>query len=310
MAIIAPLVLRVDIPSYGQVRKIIEGVEYYQLRMFLKTQYLLGAYISELAGKVYPSESKLHQELGPIGKDAWEETFYGKTEIPVFCFKIKTLRKRWNEDEYRTIALPKEIDDPWVEEVFNYFEKADKNHVFPYERQNIGYTIKSKIFSNLKYEGKPFGNNHLRYVRKKELKDRYGFGNEDLEAYGLIKIHLTRIHDSEDLPLNNKRWETYIMKLYPKRQVKDEKKISLIQGDGDKSKSNWVWGIGTYMLHFVKDGRNQSLCMKIKEFDRLQPYQPEPNDSLKCKVCLGLLDRKEKEPVRKDNENLTLDRYR
>lgn len=264
--------------------------------MFLKTQYLLGAYISELTGEMFRSErarTRPHKE-GPKGgrENAWEELFlYEDKEIPVFCFKLNTLRPRKGELT-RTIALPKGYD-PWAEEIFNYFnEKPKTDYVFPYKRQDVMVAInKSRIFAKLRYNERPLGNGHLRYIRQKELERVYDFDDPDLDAYGLVKMHVTRKAVGDLTPKTSNRWEKYIMKLTKKTLI-DEKVNIKQRNDKEISSSNWAWGKGYYVLHFVCDWqKNLSLCNRKMEFDRLQPNQLEPDDFLKCKTCLKGVNR-------------------
>ena len=187
----------------------------------------------------------------------------------------------------RTIALPKGYD-PWAEEIFQYFQKTPKKeYVFPYKRQPLYEAIEElKIFSTLRYHGRHFGNDHLRFARQEELRSIYGFENPELDAYGVIKENITRGADPRKSSTTNSddRWKVYIMMLTKKYPYADK---LIVPPKRDKEiTSNWAWKKAGYILHYISDDPSKALCGMKLRFDRLQPYQLEPDESLKCRKCL------------------------
>ena len=138
------------LPPFMKVRNVIEQIENYELQMFFKAQYLLGARASELTGKTHPSD-KVDEPLGPKSSDV-SEFFDAKHKIQVFLFTIKDERPKIGEPIERIIALPRD-GDTWAYELFKHFkETKDNEFVFPYSRQLVYSTIRDNgLFNDLKY---------------------------------------------------------------------------------------------------------------------------------------------------------------
>lgn len=211
-----------NLPDYMQVRRRIEKVDDNELQMFLKALYLLGAMVSEMTGKVYPSESHLHDAYGPIGNDAWDAEVYPQ-KIPVAFFRVKTAKLKGQTS--RTVALPMEYEE-WSKGLYAYFKKAGNEVVFPFTRQQAYQKAKSSNpFKGLKYyveyttvpHPKDFGIDILRYVRANELKHKYEFNTEDLEAYGICNVSIRRLHRQTAVSLTSEHnahpWNRYLLKL-------------------------------------------------------------------------------------------------
>gem|GEM_PF-2037057 len=293
--------LEMILPPFMKVRNVIEQVENYELQMFFKAQYLFGARASELTGKIHPSD-KLDEPLGPKSSDvsAW---FYEKHNIPVFLFTIKTERPKIGDPIERIIALPKE-GDSWAYELFKHFkETKDNEFVFPYTRQLVYGTIRENgIFKDLKYnlsaaKQKPFPNDKLRMVRKTELKIKYGFSTDDLEAYGISKLH----ERDTDRKSQINDWYLYICKLYDvDMQFKNGKQSQKVANAEESYKAEWGWKKGTYVLHNIKYG--YPLCNKVTlaETYPLKPNQ-KPSRERMCNYCRLALERIENPPKESPN---------
>jgi hypothetical protein len=212
-----------NLPDPMDVRSRIENVKDVETQMFLKALYLLGAMVSEMTGKVYPSEIHLHDAYGPTGTDAWEASVYvQKILISAKFFRIKTAKKEGDE---RTVALPTEYE-PWTKGLYDYFKKAGNEVVFTFTRQQAYERVKNaKIFKKLQYpveygmvsHQKAFGIDNLRYVRAKELELKYDFKTEDLEAYGICNLSIRRVHKQIAVSLTSESdaqpWNRYLLKL-------------------------------------------------------------------------------------------------
>ena len=139
---------------------------------------------------------------------------------------------------------------------------------------------------------KPFPNDKLRKVRKKELESKYHFITEDLEAYGISKLH-ERDSDRES-QINH--WELYICKLYDvDMQFTKGNQPQKVENAEGSYKPEWAWKKGTYMLHNIKYG--YPLCEKVTlaETYPLRPNQ-KPSRERMCKFCRLAVERLENPP--------------
>lgn len=154
--------------------------------MLFKAVYLLGAMECEMLGKKYDSDSKT-KVYGPTGNDSWEKNVLVNNEqVNTVFFRIKTAKTKGKEE--RTVWLPMDCE-PWARELREYFKEKGGEPVFPFDRQQIYIRVKkSKVLQGLpKPKRRSFGLDNLRWVREKELKDEYGFGDPHLQAYGIIR---------------------------------------------------------------------------------------------------------------------------
>lgn len=227
-------------------RRIEKYTEDRDLQMLFKAVYLLGAMECEMLGKKYPSDEA--EVYGPTGADAWEKpVFTHDMHIDSIFFRIKTARKRTKntQDECvqeRIVVLPKNCE-PWAKELLDYFKEREHEIVFPIERQKIYPKVKKTgILQGLEkvvtYKGnqgrKALGLDNLRWIRKRELEDEYGFDDSHLEAYGIISIDRRRTPDKRlDDPRIDELRKEYLWKLckYPEPEEEDN---NLLFVDGKK----------------------------------------------------------------------------
>ena len=299
--------MKTNLPYYTKVRNIIEQVENYNLRMFFKAQYLLGARASELTGKIYPSDKHEHKEpIGPKSSDV-AEGFFEKYNIPIFLFTIRIERGKWDDPNERIIALPKD-GDFWAYELYNHFKETKYNEfVFPFPRQVVFSTIRETgIFNDLKYnvnassKQKPFTNDKLRKVRLFELRDKYHFTRDEEEAYGITKLHETSI-GIETKSLINK-WNIYIGKLYDiDMKSENKKQPQKVENAGESYRPEWGWTNGTLTLHNIKFGHVLCEAVPISEISPLR-YNQIPIPKRMCKRCVISLNEIEKCPKKLTNE--------
>ncbi|MGD0406920.1 MAG: hypothetical protein ABSB10_09760 [Candidatus Bathyarchaeia archaeon] len=289
------------LPFYNKVRNVLEHIENYELQMFFKAQYLLGARVTELTGKVHPSD-KHKEPLGPKSSDASED-FYEKLEIPILLFTIKNERAKQGDPPFRIIALPKD-GDPWGYQLYKHFkETKDNDFVFPYTRQLVYSTIRDNgIFNDLKIningtEEKVFPNDKLRKVRREELRKKYDFKRDDLEAYGITKFHDTT---SDDMKSLMNKWDTYIDKLYDiDMKFENKKQPQNVEKNLEPYTPEWGWSMGRLVLHNIKYG--YALCKKTDQIYPLKRNET-PNRERMCISCLNQLYRIENPPKELTNK--------
>jgi hypothetical protein len=224
-----------SLPEVRVIRERIESCKHYDIRMYLKAVYLFGARAVELTGKRCSGEKNLI--YGPKGTDSWQvaidppdipsqdlamillnalgdrDTALRMIEkyrqnIPIALYKIKIAKQKLDEGEeapYRIIALPlpKEYE-PWSQDVFDYFQRAGDNYVFPFNRSYVWdyITHEQQIFKGLTYRIKKYNYNRvgqpifkvlphprkikihgLRHVRIDELIGKYYFDALDMVAF-------------------------------------------------------------------------------------------------------------------------------
>lgn len=271
-----------SLPEINEVRKRIETCKDPQIQMFLKAIYLFGARGIEIAGKLTASDFETdptHQIYGPKGNDCWlshteppdipqrevatllitamsgdKETALElvkkfTSNIPVAVFKIRIAKQRLEPGEeapYRLIALP--LDDefePWAKEMFEYFQAAGSNYVFPnVSRQDVWHYIthQQRVFEGLHYRikkylyikgmvlekpeensikvlahNRKFKGHAIRHVRIDELVKRYHFDGIDIAAFVGWAVGRSRTTNVPEM-MNNyaeirEMWPRYIKKL-------------------------------------------------------------------------------------------------
>ena len=174
------------IPTVSDVRqKIARQDEKY--RLALMYQFLIGGTVSEICGK-----------YAPKGSDAHEVEFDIKNvKIPSVLFLVKTARR---PDHLRPCAIP--IDkryEPWAEQVLDQFKRVGENLPFrfsersfqnaakaafgEYECQKDDYTD-SETGKRIERRYSPFTSSSIRELRRKNLKNFYGFNEKDLAIFG------------------------------------------------------------------------------------------------------------------------------
>lgn len=219
-------------------RRIEEYTKDRDLQMLFKAVYLLGAMECEMLGKKYSSDKG--EVYGPTGADAWEEpVIVHNKRIDSIFFRIKTARMKIRNEENervgeRIVILPKNCE-PWAKELFDFFREREKEKVFPYERQNVYPKVKKTEILQGTYkteDGKALGLDNLRWIRKRELEDEYGFDDQHLEAYGIISLDRRRTPDKRlDTSRIDELKKEYLWKLckYPETE-KEETNSLLVDG--------------------------------------------------------------------------------
>ena len=190
-----------SLPSVETVRKRIQKAHPEEAKYCLMTAYLFCGRVSEVIGRICPSDTHKTTARGPTGKDIQTDIFeLGPIKEEVTIFTVNTAKREGLE---RKIALPLNPKyEPWTEELYNYFKSHGSQKVFPFTRQKatayankafkgLTYPVyKYKIWENgkvvkePKFHNKPFRTHALRHLRATELLEYYGFTGIDLSIYG------------------------------------------------------------------------------------------------------------------------------
>lgn len=225
-----------SLPEVYAVRKAIESIDREDYRRYLQTVYLCGAARAvEIASQRCSGEKDLI--YGPRGTDAWltetsppdpswldvlemllgiqtgetsvkDAIAKAKQKIPVVIFKIKIAKQHLEIGEqppYRLVALPYAPKyEPWCKPLYEYFQSAGNEYVFPFNRAKVWYylTYKQKVFEGMMYKIKKYNYmrsgevtfkvfshmrklkiHGLRHIRTDELLKVYNFDGFDLGAY-------------------------------------------------------------------------------------------------------------------------------
>jgi hypothetical protein len=203
------------------------------MRNFLKALYLLGAMPAEMYGEVYYKEKEKTHVYGPSRDDVGEEqVFVHDMLIDAYWFRVKTAKPKANGETERTVRLPKK-NEPWAKDLYDYFKKQKGEKVFPFMRQDMLPKVKNvEVFRDLK----GFRMSDLRFVRHKELAEKYEFLDEDFKEYGSVMITRTRFNkqrkDSQNETYNPDGWKGYFWKLYNpklKEETKEKLKVDEIE---------------------------------------------------------------------------------
>lgn len=214
-----------SLPTVHEVRKRIEGISNESLNMTLRTAFLYAGRISEVVGKVSPSDSTVAR--GPRGTDASFDQIDGHDAV---LFKVRTAKRKGLE---RVIALPTECES-WALPLYEYFKEAKTQFVFPFTRQKIwrdatpffeGFQCpieEYKITGHNKVERhiRAFTLHSLRHLRATELRRFYHFHVDELAAYcgwklGSVQRGLTSVMERyQDLSAD---YLDYFPKLLRKR---------------------------------------------------------------------------------------------
>lgn len=117
-----------SLPTVREVRKRIDGINDVPTSMVLRTAFLYAGRISEVVGKVSPSDMTVAR--GPRGTDASLDQIEGHDAV---LFKVRTAKRKGLE---RIIALPTECE-PWALPLYNYFKDVKTEFVFPFTRQKV-----------------------------------------------------------------------------------------------------------------------------------------------------------------------------
>jgi hypothetical protein len=217
-------------PDLMNIRSKIEKyTEDRDLQMLFKAVYLLGAKECEMLGEKYGSDSKTHV-YGPTGDDSWEKPeSVHDTQVNTVFFRIRTAKTRGREE--RIVLLPSDYE-PWAKQLHDYFKEKGVKKVFPFNRVQIrDRVIKSKVLEGLKKpvtyneeeKWKPLGLDDLRWGRKEELEDKYGFKEAHLKVYGIMKIDRRQTPDKrlDDSKINELKKE-YLWKLCKHTEPEEE----------------------------------------------------------------------------------------
>ncbi len=208
-----------------EVRARIQRHPNQKMKMALMATYLLGARASEIVGHAVKGETA----YGPVGDDAWEDTYIAGANAaaePVAVFRLRTAKKSGME---RYVALPLRPEcEPWARPLLEYFRKAKNEKVFPFTRKTL-YNHARSVMDGLTYTIEPYycmeskavvgrhtrdaAVHFLRHVRATELAGVYGFTAMELAAYcgwsyratGMSSVMVRYISIS---------WQSYIPKLF------------------------------------------------------------------------------------------------
>jgi hypothetical protein len=218
---------------YEQVRSRISLIKNFEIGMFLKAAYLLGAQGCELTGKPnsYEDATSIY---GPRGTDVSKVTLKLKdnSDIIIGLFRLQNLQNSKRDVlSSRIVALPlSNSSDDWTEELFSFFESKGNEYVFQFPLQNVGnYITKTeKIFGGLTFQTRTYKYgkflicdshrrlikiHHLPILRSYELADKYGFDSSDLMLYTGINYSKMELKNRN---FDNQNWCNYIQKLMEK----------------------------------------------------------------------------------------------
>jgi len=176
-------------------------VEFEPVRYCLMATYLWGARISEVIGRVCPTDQTVAR--GPKANEVKLEKFQvAEYEFECAVWKLKTAKRSGKE---RYIALPlDEKYEPWTKPLYGYFARQGDNQVWPFTRQYVWQYVKdNKVFSGFTYpiekysvkdavtlvkkeipsHNRNFMLHALRHLRATELVEVYGFDAFNLCVY-------------------------------------------------------------------------------------------------------------------------------
>jgi hypothetical protein len=190
-----------DLPEVNLIRQRIDSIKDEQLRFCFMAEYLFCARISEIIGRVSPSDITT-EARGITGGDVKQTLFKFRNEYyDVIVFTVRTAKRH---GKIRKIALPLDRKyEPFTEQLFEYVREFGKNqYVFPFTRQKA-WQEASIIFQGLEYpietyvvsvngekqppileHMKPFRTHALRHLRATELLEQYDFSGVELSLYG------------------------------------------------------------------------------------------------------------------------------
>jgi hypothetical protein len=222
-----------SLPEIRAVRKAIESVEHEPYKRFLQTVYLCGAARAvEITGERCSGEKDL--VYGPKGTDCWltetsppnptwlqvlemllaiqtgeksvkDAMAEAKKKIPIVVFKIKVAKQHLEvgeEPPFRLVALPfEEKYEPWSKPLYEYFQKAGEDYVFPFNRSKVWYylTFKQPVFEGMHYRIKKYN-----YMRTGEVTFKVFSHMRKLKIHGLRHIRVdevTKIYDFDGMDL-------------------------------------------------------------------------------------------------------------
>lgn len=225
--------MSLSLPSVPTVRNRIAKAEDSGTRLCLMTTYLFAARISEVVGKVSPSDTSTL--YGVTGLDVEVQSYEGQ-EVAVFS--VKTAKRK---GKIRKVALPLG-SEPWAKEVLHAFDESKSDYVFPFTRQQAWLSCKP-VFKGLTYpimeytvfikdentaevqikkveaHSKPFRLHALRHLRATELVEFYGFDGFNLALYGGWTLRTAAGLSSVMERYLSLGWQSYIPKLLKMRRV-------------------------------------------------------------------------------------------
>jgi|WetSurMetagenome_2_1015567.scaffolds.fasta_scaffold08601_1 hypothetical protein len=219
------------IPTPSQVCAKIEQIKEPNVKVFCKALYVLCATASELAGvpckkeNVYgpnPDDyssskfrpkgiSRLKSEL-IFKHELTPEKAFAPVDIAVFTINMMRITKRTklsNLVSQRFVALPHEKEfEPWTNEIIKYYKQAQTNRVFNFNRKHaldyisshnnfdeFGYRVEHPL-SKKQEELNKYKLDGLRYTRRQELKNDFGFSDYELSIYeGTMHINLPKPYE-------------------------------------------------------------------------------------------------------------------
>ena len=221
-----------NLPNVNEIRSRIDSVPWRDIRCCLRTCYLFAGRISEVVGKASYGDTTTAR--GPRGVDADLDIYtLGEGKEQAVVFTVKTAKRGGRE---RKVALPLNYE-PWVKEVYDYFQQRGSELVFPFTRQKV-WAYAKEVFDGLTYpiekyvltkkdlglrkvideHLRPFRLHALRHLRASELVEFYGFDGFNLATYGGWTYHtMTRVSTVMERYLSL-GWQSYFPKLLKERR--------------------------------------------------------------------------------------------
>lgn len=225
-----------DLPSVNIIRKRILTAKPDEAKYSLMSAYLFCARVSEIVGRICPSDSAKTTARGPTG-NSYEIHEYdlGPIQTEAAVFTLHTAKRRGKE---RRIALPLDPKyEPLTQLLVDYFDKFGGDKVFDFTPQKatsyarnvfdgLTYPIESyKIYKNGIVEKvvdehvKPFRTHALRHLRTTELIEVFGFNGFDLSIYGGWTLRSMVGVGSAMSRYAHLQWRKYFPKLLKVRRV-------------------------------------------------------------------------------------------
>lgn len=220
-----------SLPSVDVVRERIEQVEDQAVQRCLQASLLFAARITEVVGKVYPSDrtSKQRVARGPKKEDARLDSWQ---QYEAAIFNVYTAKR---DGRKRIIALPTETE-LWAKPLYNYYKEAE-GIVFPFTRQEawrqsrtvfkgLTYPIETytiwkdkKLVKVVRQHDRPFRLHALRHLRITELIEVYGFNAFEVAVYSGWTMRTSLGMGGQFDRYAHLDWQSYFPKLLKVRKA-------------------------------------------------------------------------------------------
>ena len=187
-------------PTAREIRSKIMKVKDKEYRICLTAIYLFASRVSEIVGRISPSDTVKRTYGVKAGDVELDEYNYNGVKTPVAVFRVPVAKR--NMIRYVALPLDKKYE-PWTESLYNYYmeyKDMPEYPIFPFTRQKIwniaidvfkGYTYPIETYRrrhgsmkvNVQRHFKRFGLHALRHMRISELVRYYKFTGMDLNKY-------------------------------------------------------------------------------------------------------------------------------